>query len=669
MAIIKIAPHGDWKSGISAEAATAGSRSLTSPRVCPKTGRAFFLESRPNGTNGIVEITTSGLKHVLPDGFSASTAVYEYGGSSYLPISGDKLRIIFSDAHRQSLNLLHVDNGTVEPLLQSTTLRYADFDAHPSIDDGTENNAWVLAIEEDHVRPKPADVKDYVVAINLITKEIRRVVEGADFYSYPRFSPDGRQLAWLQWNHPDLPFLGVTLHLAEFSLTDASLSGTRLVAGEEGDSIAEPRWSPDGQLFFGSDKSGFRQLSKLRDGAKETILLPGLEDAEFGDAHWAVGCQGYVFLNKDSVIAAPVRFGGYQLVHIDLKTRNWTKLDIPLADLRGDCLARLSDTAFFVIGSGFTTPKGVYRVEILADLTVTATLVCSSVDEALPETLFSTPQHIRFTTLKDPHREVHGFFWPPHNPRFVAPEGALPPLIVRPHGGPTGHTPPGLDLMVQYFTSRGYGYFAINYTGSSAHGKAYREALFGEWGILDRDDVAEAVDHLAWSGRIDRSRVGIEGGSAGGYNVLCSMTWHPDVFAGGICYCGVSDIKALDAETHKMESHYIKVLLGLKNKTEEEKEELFKARSPLFHAESITAPLLLVHGDVDTIVPVEQSKEIKRKIEKRGGDVDLIVLEGEGHMFKRAESWQTILVEGEKWWRKTLLKPSPPLAGMSITLR
>ncbi|KAK0720136.1 Alpha/Beta hydrolase protein [Lasiosphaeris hirsuta] len=215
-------------------------------------------------------------------------------------------------------------------------------------------------------------------------------------------------------------------------------------------------------------------------------------------------------------------------------------------------------------------------------------------------------------------------------------------------------------MLMQYFTSRGYAYLAINYTGSSGHGKVYREALFGEWGILDRDDVAKAVDHLARNGHIDRSRVGVEGGSAGGYNVLCSLTWHPGVFAGGICYCGVSDIKALDAETHKMESNYVTVLLDLEGKTEAEKEELFRARSPLFRAESITAPLLLIHGNVDMIVPIEQSREIKRNIEKRGGDVELIVLEGEGHNFERANSWQTILVEGEKWWRKTLLKLPPP---------
>jgi dipeptidyl aminopeptidase/acylaminoacyl peptidase len=345
-------------------------------------------------------------------------------------------------------------------------------------------------------------------------------------------------------------------------------------------------------------------------------------------------------------------------VYINLEKEDCAKLETPLVDVRFDCLTPLSSTTFMAIGSGYTSPTGVYDIEIQADLATKVKLIRSSVGAHLPETLFSKPEPIRFTTLKAPHREVHGFFWPPRNPRYTAPEGEKPPLIVFSHGGPTGHTPPGLEMRFQYFTSRGYAYFAINYTGSSGHGKAYREALFGEWGILDRDDVAEAVDYLAWSGRIDRERVGIEGGSAGGYNTLCSLTWHPSVFAGGVSYCGVSDVKNLVLETHKMESHYADVLLKLEGMTKREREVLFHSRSPLYFAGQITAPLLLVHGNEDTVVPIEQSEEIKRKIQKRGGDAVLVVLSGEGHMFKRADTWLIIVNEAERWWRKTLLKES-----------
>ncbi|KAK3377553.1 peptidase S9 prolyl oligopeptidase active site-containing protein [Podospora didyma] len=671
MAIKKIVPYGNWESTISAETATAGSRALNTPRACPKTKRAFFIESRTDGTNGIVELTHDGTKHVLPDEFSASSIVYEYGGMPYAVVPGDnKLRIIFSDSANKTLSLLDVDSGTVELILASPTLRYADFDCHPKISDGSEEHAWVVAIEEDHINPKPADVKNYVVAINLVTKEVKRAVEGADFYTYPRFSPDGEQLAWLQWSHPDLPFRGVKLYLGDFdSSCGKLLSSARHVAGDEGDSIAEPRWSPGGQLYFCSDKSEFSQLCKFHEGSIERILSPGLEDAEIAVASWTPGRQSYVFLTETTIIAAIARFGTYILAHIDIETKGWTELDAPLHDLHLDCLARESTLSVIAIGSGYTRPTSVYRITIMPDdlsspggWTVAVGFLYSSVDKTLHESVFSTPEHIRFTTtLKAPEREVHGFIWLPHNPKFMGPDGTLPPLIVRPHGGPTGHTPPGLDMTIQYFTSRGYAYFAINYTGSSAHGKAYRDALFGEWGILDRDDAAEAVHHLSCSGRIDGSRVGIEGGSAGGYNVLCSLTWYPEFFAGGVCFCGVSDIKALDAETHKMESHYVEALLNLEGLSDEEKDDLFRSRSPLYHAEKITTPLLLVHGDEDPVVPISQSREIKRKIESRRGgddasDVELIVLKGEGHNFHRAESWLTIILEGERWWRKTLLR-------------
>ncbi|KXX75972.1 Dipeptidyl aminopeptidase BIII [Madurella mycetomatis] len=656
MAPSKVAPYGDWESRISVEAATAGSKSLKSPRVCPTTGRVFFAESRSDGTNAIVEVTEAGPSHVLPSDFSASTIVYEYGGSAYAVVQGDEARIVFSDAGRNSVNLLAVDGGTVEEVLASSSLRYADFDSQPLAATRDGGGLWILAVEEDHARPEPANVRNYVVVINLETKTVKRLASGADFYSNPRFSPDGRQVAWLQWDHPNLPWRGVQLYSAAFNATEGSVTDVKLIAGDDGDSIAEPSWGPDGTLYFGSDKSGFRQLCRYSEGAVERLSVVGLENAELGNASFLIGCQTYVFLTDISVVAAVTRFGTSQLVHINLESQKCTQLEVPLVDIRDDCIGRLSATSVILIGSGHTSPKGVYRVDILPGLATKVTLISSSVDENLPESLFSTPESIQFTTLAKPEREVYGFFWPPHNPGFEAPEGTLPPLIVVPHGGPTSYTAPGLKMGTQYYTSRGYAYFAINYTGSSGHGKAYVEALNGEWGVLDRDDVVEAISYLAQRRLIDKSRVGIEGRSAGGYNVLCALTGYPHAFAGGISHCGVSDIKALDAETHKMESRYVEGLLKFEGKTEGEKEALYRERSPLYHAEDITAPLLLVHGDADSVVPIEQSKEIKRRIESRGGGVKLVVLEGEGHIYKRAESLRIALVEAEKWWRKTLLK-------------
>lgn len=358
------------------------------------------------------------------------------------------------------------------------------------------------------------------------------------------------------------------------------------------------------------------------------------------------------------------KYAANSTVHVNLDTFEWTHLNMPLVELKMDTLSAISPTSFLVIGSGYTEPQGVYRFDLIPnDLeNPTMTHVASASDTSFPSNIFSTPEHIELVSKdpKTPKRDIHGFYWPPHNPRFQAPAGTLPPLIVNPHGGPTGHTAPGLKIggvagNAQFWTSRGFAYFAINYTGSSGHGKAYRQRLDGQWGILDRDDVPECIDHLCSTGRADREKVGIHGGSAGGYNVLQSLVWHPDVFAGGVCYCGVSDVKQLGEGTHKLESHYLEGLLYEPGMSDEERARVEKERSPVFHAERITAPLLLVHGDEDPVVPIAQSFEIERKVRERGGDVKMIVCEGEGHQFKMTKSTKLALENEVKWWRRTLV--------------
>jgi Tol biopolymer transport system component len=260
----------------------------------PISGRAFFLESRANGTQGIVEVLPDGgTKHVLPESSSASTVVYEYGGLPYGIIPAGRqhqsLRIIFSNAKDKSLNLLDVDTGKVTSLVKSATLRYADFDVHPHVSDGQET-AWVLAVEEDHEKPKPAEVRNYVVAINVETGEVKRVASTADFYAYPRFSPDAKKLVWKQWDHPRMPFTSTELYWADWN-DSGSAHNVELVAGGEGQCVTEPRWSPDGTLFFCGEHSNFLQLFRRKPSEYEATLvkLDGLEEHEFGDASWFLG--------------------------------------------------------------------------------------------------------------------------------------------------------------------------------------------------------------------------------------------------------------------------------------------------------------------------------------------------------------------------------------------
>lgn len=362
------------------------------------------------------------------------------------------------------------------------------------------------------------------------------------------------------------------------------------------------------------------------------------------------------------MVLAYTRYATYYTVHVDLKTLAVTPLDVPLIDIRSDPLAAINATSFLAIGSGVTQPQGVYHFALTPDrkaTTMTAVHLASHV--SFSADIFARPQHIVLTSKNAPTRPIHGFYWPPHNPKFAAPEGTLPPLLVNPHGGPTGHSGAGLKIggvgggNVPFWTSRGFAYFAINYTGSSAHGRAYRQRLDGQWGILDRDDVPECVDYLCASGLADPKRVGIHGGSAGGYNVLQSLVWHPAVFAAGVCYCGVSDVKKLEEGTHKLESHYLEGLLFDPGMSDKEKEARMYERSPVWHAERITAPLLLCHGDADTVVPIAQSYEIERRVRKRNGTVEMVVAPGEGHMFRMRASMQMVMDKEVAWFMKYLV--------------
>lgn len=372
--------------------------------------------------------------------------------------------------------------------------------------------------------------------------------------------------------------------------------------------------------------------------------------------------------------------------HIDIQTLEVVHLDVPLTDARLDPISPIDDTSFLVVGSGNTLQQGVYHVSLDAGLRATTTLLDPAASKSYPAGTFSEPEVVELVSKRAPKRPIHGFYWPPHNPGYAAPEGTLPPLLVHPHGGPTAHSGPGLKIgsgagglgNAAFWTSRGFGYFVLNYTGSSGHGRAYRQRLQSQWGVLDRDDVPECVDYLCSATttttttgtkgppRADRRRVGIHGASAGGYNVLQGLVWHPGVFAAGVSYCGVSDVQALAEGTHKLESHYLFGLLypGRQGQGDDEPDEAEKqraaishARSPLFHAHRIAAPLLLCHGDRDTVVPIAQSYEVAERIKKQGAtEVKMVVAEGEGHMFRMRAS-QALALENEvAWFLKTLVR-------------
>ncbi|OAQ57846.1 transposase [Pochonia chlamydosporia 170] len=711
-------------------------------REPPQSGRAFFGETTPDGRKTIVEITKTGLKTVLPSDFSAENSVYGYGGAIFDVLPDN--RIIFSNRDNTIL-LLNPDSGAVSLLVESTVLHYGSFSANASL-------PWVLAIEEDRTDSTSQGAQNFIAAINVDTGEVKRVVTGADFYFQPRFSADGTRLSWTQYNRPELPYTDAKLHWADWS-QDGAVTNVRLITGENRESVAEPRWGPDGSLFFAKEIGSYRQLFRIPSGSGEQfpIKLAGLESAEFSFASHSEPINTYAILTKDRVLATPIINGVNHVISIDITTGEWQLVANPetICQVLRDSVCRYDDTSALVIGAGTINGNTVHRIDAIRP--ELSKVIRKSMDETLPTSLFAAGSDVRWADLEEkdwleledsylelfvnaqgkkvwmdgamastnedfewevyysrrviywvltlrwnlrfeaqkwckgrahycpkrkgkffarpesihirskdlPARDIHGFIWMPHNPTYKAPESELPPLIIQTHGGPTSHAGCGLMLPIQYFTSRGYAYVELNYTGSTGYGREYRQALFGNWGVLDRDDVVELADHLVASGRVRIGAVGVTGASAGGYITLQVLSKYSEKFAGGVCLCGVSDLETLDKDTHKIESDSVPALV-LHNPAAvgTEKLQTYRERSALYNAKGIISPLLLIHGQDDTSVPIEQARKIYQAMAKHMADVKLIEVPEEGHMLSRPATVRLLIAEEEKWWRKTLLRLS-----------
>ncbi|KAH6608879.1 peptidase s9 [Trichoderma cornu-damae] len=636
--------YGDWESPISSDFVVSKMRILAAPRACPRTGRAYFTET--NGARRtIVQVAQDGsLNEVLPEDQSCQNAVYEYGAGLYDVLPDG--RLIFSDQDN-AVRILEPDAKYSSLLARSPVLRYSSFHANTK-------NPWVLAIEEDHTDDAPSRVQNHLVAINILTGEFKRAVSGADFYWLPQFNADGSKIAWLEWNHPHMFFDACKLYTADFRL-DGTVSGVRHIAGGNGESVTEPRWGLDGAtLFFAQETSGYRQLFRLDPGsaAPREIKLSGLEASELGEVYFFEGSRTFVPVTERFLAAVATTNGARRLLIIDLEDDSWREAadgDV-LCQLSWDAVARLDDSHVLVVGSGTGVPQAVHKINIHQP--EHNKIIRLSVDEQFPKELIATPDLIRLPCEGPPNHSVYGFFWKPTSDKYELDASAPFPLIINAHGGPTGHTGPGLSYRIQYFTSRGYGYFAMNYTGSTGHGRDYRNALWGNWGLVDTADAAAAANWFVQLGSI--GKVGITGLSAGGYNTLQCLTRFPDTFAGGVCASGVSELKKFDEKTHKLESHYTPALVLPKDATDEQREEIYKERSALYQVDKIKAPLLLVHGQEDTIVPVEQARLIADSLKESGKEVKIVEFPGDGHMLTHPESVKGWLEEEEKWWRKTL---------------
>ncbi|KAJ5836543.1 hypothetical protein N7447_002569 [Penicillium robsamsonii] len=655
MGIPITAPFGQWKSPISST--LLGADGVQFESIAASNTKVYVIEGRPKeqGRGCIVEYSGGEGRDILPAKYDARTKVHEYGGASMIAFDG---HIVFSDRETQDLHKLDPSTGHVEQITKTdTALRYACTSAIGSLSDGQANSGWILAIEEDHSKPLPSEVRNRLVAVNMQSREIVNVASGDDFYSAAQFSPDGSRICWTQWSHPDMPWTGARLYVAKWN--NGKVSDTRLVSGvPKKESVSQPRWGFDNTLYFTSDCSGYWQLYRSHFDTSECqrMTLHGLEEVEFSQPDWRLGNCTYVCLSPTSMIAAYTKNARWSFILIDLSNDSWQDLNVPVTDTIILADNPLSDTQIALLGSSETSFNTVFTLDIAETVNINALKAAS--DFPMPTSLVSKPEHISFPRVHGENLEgmAHAIFYPPQNPDYQPPSGSLPPLIVCVHGGPTSQTGTGLNTTDQYWTSRGYAVVWVNYGGSSGYGRAYRDILNGQWGIIDTADAASCVSYLASTGRIDQNGVGVRGQSAGGYIVLQALCDYPNLFAGGNSLYGIGNVKALCEDTHKFESHYAFALLFDPGADEAEKNRIFSERSPCLKADKITAPLLLLQGDQDLVVPMNQAEEMVEMMKKAGRESKLVVFHGEGHGFRQAKSRIAAVEEEEKWWKKGLLK-------------
>jgi dipeptidyl aminopeptidase/acylaminoacyl peptidase len=611
----EIASYGSWKSPISAELVATGEVGIEQVRIDGDT--VYWIERRAQegGRKVIVRRSVTGeIADVLPEGYNARTRVHEYGGGDYA-VSGGV--IVFANFNDQRL-YIQKPGAAPQPLTSAGAWRYAD----GRID--LRRNLF-FCVREDH--SGSGEPVNTLAALDMRVENSGTVIaEGNDFYAAPRLSYDGARLAWLAWNHPNMPWDGTELWVGHVR-ADGSIGEKVKIAGGANESIVEPQWSPDGTLYFVSDRSGWWNLYRRgRDGTEAIYPL----DAEFGHPHWVFGTSLYGFVSASNIVCSYSREGRDHLANLDLTTRELRKFELPVASV-----AQVSAAGNWVvfIGASSTEPAFVGSMNgAPGELLVLRRSRAAGVDA----TYLSEPQAVEFPTENG--RTAHGHFYAPRNRDFSAPPDARPPLLVISHGGPTSSSSAALKYSVQYWTSRGIAVLDVNYGGSSGYGRPYRERLYGQWGIVDVDDCVNGALYLVERGLVDRARLAIRGGSAGGYTTLCALTFR-SVFKAGASHYGVSDLEALARDTHKFESRYLDKLIG----PYPERRDLYTQRSPIHFTERLSCPMILFQGLEDKIVPPDQAEKMAAALRARNFPVALLAFPGEQHGFRKAENIKRVL--------------------------
>ena len=598
---------GSWTSPITAKTLVEGVVRYAEIEV--DGDELYWLEARPEEKGRQVFVRDSDNQDLYSAPFSARTTVHEYGGKCGAILNGVLYFSNYTDQH-----LYKVKIGE-EPTLVTDleNMRFADMSIHPS-------GKWLYAVGEDHTNFP--NIENLLVRVDLESGEVARIATGHDFYSSPRISPDGSRLCFYLWDHPNMPWDGTELWVA--TLDDMGcISELNKIAGGKEESVIEPSWSPDGVLYYASDRTNYWNLYD------ETGSLLLEMDGEFASPPWVFGSMNHAFLTIDGspYIAATITEKGEDfLVLINRKTKDLKRIFLEfnfLSDIHS-----YKDGLIFFASSPFLPQRMVY----FDPKTESCTLLRATKEYDISHEYISAPISIAFPTANN--KEAYAFYYPPTNPNYgKETSGEKPPLIVACHGGPTAHVSPRFALSIQYWTSRGFALCDVNYGGSTGYGREYRNRLRGSWGVVDVEDCCNAAKYLIEKGLVDPHRLAIRGGSAGGFTTLACLAF-TNVFQAGTDLFGVSDLIGLTECTHKFESRYNDTLVG---PYPEDKEKYIRY-SPAHSVSQISAPVLILQGDEDKIVPPSQSEVVYNALLKNCIPTAYIVYKGEQHGFRKAEN-------------------------------
>jgi dipeptidyl aminopeptidase/acylaminoacyl peptidase len=661
-----MAAYGSWSTPVTSELVVRAAVGLGGVSVRGAT--VTWSEQRPEEggrTQLVRRIGDAPPVDLLPAGFNARTAAHEYGGGAWW-IAGDT--VWFANWDDQRLYRLAGGAAPV-PVTGEAEVPRGDRWADGAVDG---SGRWLLVVREHHPPGGgPADVVNEIVVLDARGELApRALVSGPDFVSDPRLSPDGSRVCWLQWSHPDMPWDGTELCVAGVRPTDAGpvLVGPQVVAGRpdaargghgDGESVSGPRWADDGSLWFVSDRSDWWNLYRwvppaagdAPGGAVEPMVLM---DAEIGVPQWVFGQSRYAFLAGGRVVFAYGRDGVDHLA-VRLPDGAVSDLDLPytsFASVQAD-----GDRAVFV-GASATAEPAVVSVVIDGGAAATEpVLLRPPRDLGVAAGWFSVPEPISFPTSGG--RTAHALFYPPTNPEVAPPPGEAPPLLVVIHGGPTSAARPMLQVGTQYWTSRGFAVVDVNHGGSTGYGRAYRNQLRHQWGVIDIDDCEAAARWLGGQGRADPARLCIRGGSAGGYTTLAALAFR-DTFAAGASHYGVADLEALASESHKFESRYLDGLVG----PYPARRDVYVARSPIHHVDGFDRPLIVLQGLEDEIVPPNQAEMIVGALRAKGVPVAYVTFEGEQHGFRQAANIRRALDAELSFYSQVFGFPLPEAEGI-----